>query len=230
MNDKDPCELTLFVACFEEEQGIIPSIETVVAAAQETAIRYDIVVVDDCSKDNSVKLVQEYMAQHPEVPLMLVVNQVNQGFGLNFVEASFRGRGKYYRGICGDDTETKETLVSVFKRLGEADMILTYHTDAGARAWSRRVISRSYTALINLLSGHKIKYYNGLAVHHRYNVMRWHSNSHGFGFQADLVTPCWTWGQPTSKFPPSRKSEPRAAPRPSPSGISARSPTRCWRS
>ena len=119
---------------------------------------------------------------------MLVVNEVNQGFGLNFVEASFHGGGKYYRTICGDDTETKETLLSVFKRLGEADMILTYHTDASARAWSRRVISRSFTALINLLSGYKIKYYNGLAVHTRRNVMRWHSNAHGFGFQADLIT------------------------------------------
>jgi hypothetical protein len=49
-------------------------------------------------------------------------------------------------------------------------------------------VSRSYTALVNLLSGYSIRYYNGLAVHLRYNVMRWHSNSHGFGFQADLIT------------------------------------------
>jgi hypothetical protein len=41
---------------------------------------------------------------------------------------------------------------------------------------------------VNLLSGYRVRYYNGLAVHYRYNVMRWHSNSHGFGFQADLIT------------------------------------------
>ena len=29
---------------------------------------------------------------------------------------------------------------------------------------------------------------DGLAGQFRYNVMRWHSNSHGFGFQADLIT------------------------------------------
>ena len=32
-----------------------------------------------------------------------------------------------------------------------------------------------------------MKYYNGLPVHLRYNVMRWHSNTRGFGFQADIL-------------------------------------------
>ena len=27
-----------------------------------------------------------------------------------------------------------------------------------------------------------------MAVHLRYNVMRWHTNYRGFGFQADLIT------------------------------------------
>lgn len=29
--------------------------------------------------------------------------------------------------------------------------------------------------------------YTGLAVHLRYNVMRWHPNTRGFGFQADII-------------------------------------------
>jgi glycosyltransferase involved in cell wall biosynthesis len=182
-----PCDLTLFIACYNEQEGIIPSIEIVVAAAKEAGITYDIVIVDDASEDDSVKRTQEYMSQHPELPIKLVINHSNQGVGSNFAEAAFHGRGKYYRTICGDDTESKETLVNVFKRLGEADMILTYHVDASARSWSRRLISRLFTLLVNLLGGYRIKYYNGLAVHLRQNALRWHSNSMGFGFQADLI-------------------------------------------
>jgi hypothetical protein len=40
---------------------------------------------------------------------------------------------------------------------------------------------------VNLLSGHRVRYYNGAAIHLRQNVMRWHSTAHGFGFQADLI-------------------------------------------
>ena len=151
-------------------------------------------IVDDASKDRSVQLIEQFMAEHPEVPITLVVNEFNQGLGVNYVEAAFLGRGKYYRAICGDDVESKETLVSVFRRLGEADIILTYHADASARTWSRRLISRTYTGLVNLLSGCRIKYYNGLAVLPRYDVMRWHPNSPGSASRPTWSRGCCTWG------------------------------------
>jgi glycosyltransferase involved in cell wall biosynthesis len=182
------CDLTLFVACYNEEKAIIPTLETVLAALRDVECSYDIVIIDDASRDRSVPLVEQFMAENPEAPITLVRNEFNQGLGVNYVEAAFLGRGRYYRAICGDDVETKDTLVRVFQRLGEADILLTYHADASARSWSRRLISRSYTRLVNLLSGCRIKYYNGLAVLPRYDVMRWHPNSPGFGFQADLVT------------------------------------------
>ena len=50
------------------------------------------------------------------------------------------------------------------------------------------MLSRTYTSLVNLLSGQSLRYYNGCAVYRRADVMRWHSRSAGFGFQADLVT------------------------------------------
>jgi len=182
------CDLSLFVACYNEEEGILPTLHTLLAALDEVGCSYDIIIVDDASKDRSVPLIRQFMAEHPEVPITLVVNEFNQGLGVNYVEAAFLGRGRYYRAICGDDVESKETFVSVFKRLGDADILLTYHADSSARTWARRVISRTYTGLVNLLSGCRIRYYNGLAVLPRYDVMRWHPNSPGFGFQADLVT------------------------------------------
>lgn len=182
------CDLTLFVACYDEEVGIIPTLDTLLSALGEVGCSYDIVVVDDASKDATVRLVREFMAAHPQIPITLIVNEQNQGLANNYAEAAFWGHGKYYRLICGDDVESRETLVSVFKRLGEADILLTYHADSKSRPLTRRIISRSYTCLVNLLSGHKLRYYNGVAVVRRQDVLRWHSNAHGFGFQADLTT------------------------------------------
>jgi len=159
-----------------------------VAAAREVGITYDVVIIDDCSTDRSVEVIVEYLRTHPDLPITLFVNEVNQGVGSNYAEGSFRCRGKYYRMICGDNVESKDTLVSIFRRIGEADMIIPYPADTTFRGPFRRGVSRAFTLLVNLLGGHRIRYYNGLAVHFRYNVMRWHSNSHGFGFQADLIT------------------------------------------
>jgi hypothetical protein len=40
---------------------------------------------------------------------------------------------------------------------------------------------------VNLVTGNRLHYYNGLAVHLRHNVMRWHPNTRGFGFRADIL-------------------------------------------
>jgi glycosyltransferase involved in cell wall biosynthesis len=151
-------------------------------------ISYDIVIIDDCSTDRSVELILEYLAAHPDLPITLYVNGINQGLGSNYAEAAFRARGRYYRLICGDNVESQQTLVHIFSHLGKADIIIPYPADTTFRGPFRRLVSRAFTGLVNLLSGYSIRYYNGLAVHLRYNVMRWHSNSHGFGFQADLIT------------------------------------------
>lgn len=182
------CDVTLFIACYNEQANIESTIKNVISATAEVGCTYDIVIIDDASKDRSVEIIRRFMDEHPEVPIKLVVNETNQGLGTNYSEAAFHGNGRYYRLICGDDEERRESMVAVLKHLGEADMILSYHADTSQRSFNRRIISRSFTRLVNLISGNKVKYYNGLAIHRRIDVMRWHSHAHGFGFQADMIT------------------------------------------
>src|SRR5262249_40222628 len=83
--------------------------------------------------------------------------------------------------------ESVETFHSVFKNLGQADLIIPYHARCEGRTWLRLFLSRTYTKLVNLLSGYSLRYYNGCGTFRRADVMRWHSRRSGFGFQAELV-------------------------------------------
>lgn len=182
------CDITIFIACLNEEDGVLPTLETVLSALKAVGCTYDIVIIDDASTDRTVERVISFQKINPTEPITLYVNEVNQGLGANFAEAAFRGRGRYYRLVCGDNVESEGTLVSVLRHIGEADIILTYPAKVHGRSWFRLFVSRAFTLIVNVLSGHRVRYYNGLAVNLRYNVMRWHSHSHGFGFQADLIT------------------------------------------
>ncbi len=182
-----PVFLSLFVACYNEEPNIIGTLDTVVAAAGAVP-SYEILVVDDGSRDRSVELVRAYMAAHPELPIRLLVNARNEGIATNYAEAAFRAQGEWYRMICGDNVESEETLRTIFTAIGSAELIIPHYVEHPGRAAHRQFISGVYTAVVNLLSGYRIKYYNGMPITRRYYAMRWHSNSHGFGFQADLVT------------------------------------------
>jgi len=183
-------DITIFVSCYNEESFIAQTLENVTSALQEAGCTYEIIVVDDKSIDNSAERVRQYIHSHPQQPIQLKVSEKNRGLANNYVETAFLGRGKYYRLCCGDNCEPKDSLVRIFRCTGKADMVITYqdpNTDDG-RTTGRRLLSRTFTGLVNMISGYRIRYYNGLATHLRYNVMRWHPSSYGFGFQADIIT------------------------------------------
>jgi Glycosyltransferases involved in cell wall biogenesis len=181
-------DFTIFIACYNEEENIISSLEVVVRAMIELDRSWEIIVIDDASRDNSVSLVKRYMCEHPDYPVILMVREENRGLAQNYIEGAFLGRGKYYKLVCGDNVENSRDIVSTLSHAGEVDMVLPYHKNViYNRTRFRRFVSYLFTRLLNLISGYNLKYYNGCGVNLRYNVMRWHSNCQGFDFQADLV-------------------------------------------
>ncbi|MDX1965733.1 MAG: glycosyltransferase [Planctomycetaceae bacterium] len=180
-------DLTVAVTCFNEEEYIHTTLDNLVGALLDGDLQWEIVVLDDASKDRSVAVVEEYIRQHPDLAISLWVNEINQGFGYNYVQGAFVGRGEFYRVVCGDDCESKDTLSAIFSALGTADLIIPYAEGDDGRTWLRRRLSGLYTTLVNLLSGHRVRYYNGMILVRRFHVMRWHGNYRGFGLQADLL-------------------------------------------
>jgi glycosyltransferase involved in cell wall biosynthesis len=183
-----PVDLTIVVPCLNEERNIADTLNTVASAMRECPYRYEVLVIDDGSTDGTGEIVDQYAAAHPEVSVCLHRNKRNRGLTRTYVDGAFLGRGRYYRLVCGDNVEPKETLKAVFEQLGKAEIIIPYHLPVPGKPALRRLVSKIYTSLVNTLSGYRIHYYNGLALHIRYNVMRWGPYSFGFGFQAELIT------------------------------------------
>lgn len=183
-----PLDLSIFVSCYNEAPYVIGTIETVRQALAEVGgVSHEIIVVDDCSRDHSAALVEDYIRAHPEARILLRRNKVNRGLAQSYLDAAFIAKGKYYRLVCGDNAEPKETLIAIVRELGQADIIIPYYVSSEGKSLYRRLLSNTYANLVNFVSGFRLHYYNGLAVHLRYNVMRWHPNTRGFGFQADII-------------------------------------------
>jgi len=180
-------DLTAFVSCYNEAAYIVQTLEDIRLALDGLGISFEIIVVDDCSSDNSVELVKRYVAEHPNARIILRRNFVNRGLAQNYIDAAFLGRGRYYKLFCGDNTEPRESIARICSLLDRADMIIPRYVSVEGKGGFRKWLSAAYTGLVNLASGNRLSYYNGLAVHLRYNIMRWHPNTRGFGFQADIL-------------------------------------------
>jgi glycosyltransferase involved in cell wall biosynthesis len=184
----DAIDISFFIPCYNEEANVVGAIEKLVHVSSKLGLSYEILVFDDCSRDRTVATVQAYQSEHPVVPLRLFVNNVNRGVARNFFEAAFRARGRYYRLVCGDDVEPLESHERLLCHLGQADIIVPYFTSIKGRPFHRHVISRLYTRLVNYASGNRLRYYNGCPIYRRIDVLRFHVETTGFGYQAEFLT------------------------------------------
>lgn len=180
--------ISFIVTCYNEEKNVVGAIEKVHSAAKQLNLGHEIIVFDDASKDKTAQVVQEYIKNHPEVPVFLQQNKINRGVAYNFVEGAFIGKCNYCRLICGDDIEPIHTHIEILKQMGKADLIIPYYKKIVGRTWFRHLISFSFTKLVNFISGYSLKYYNGCPIIKRYDLMRWHVEATGLGYQAEFIT------------------------------------------
>jgi len=185
--ENNPLDLTLFVSCDNEELSVEATLDTIIEAMQVIGMSYEIIIIDDGSRDRSVELLRRYVEAHPDIAIVLRANTKNKGLAQNYVDAAFIGCGKYYRLVSGENAEPMETMIDVFKAIGEADIVVPYYVASLQEGVSRQLIAQVYTRLLNLMTGNCINDYNGSPVHLRFNVMRWHPNGRGFGFRTDLL-------------------------------------------
>ena len=182
------CDVTFFIPCLNEEGNISVTLEKVIKLNVEMGHSFEILIFDDASADGTVKEVQAIQKKYSEHRIRLVENKKRRGLARNFVDGSYVGAGEHYMLICGDDAEPSESYRSVLERMGRADMIIPVFRELDQRQFGRRMLSLTFTFLVNIISGNKIYYYNGPTLHKRFNIMRWHADTDGFAYQAEVIT------------------------------------------
>ena len=184
----DALDISFFVPCFNEEPNVVGAIEKLVQVCAKLRLSYEILVFDDCSHDRSVEVVKNFQASNPLVPVRLFVNTVNRGVARNFFDGAFQAHGRHYRLVCGDDIEPIESHEHLLRHIGQADIIVPYFTAIKGRPLRRHIVSRVFTWLVNQASGYRLRYYNGCPVYRRFDVLRFHVETTGFGYQAEFLT------------------------------------------
>lgn len=189
MDIKNQTDISFFAPCYNEEHSLINTLDTIVKVTQRfPELTFETIIVDDGSTDATFAKAEEYIKNNQNLDIVLYRNKTNMGLARGFVDAAFRGKGKYFRQVNGDNDETVESIAVLLTYIGKADIIIPYHLDATVRGTLRKNISSTFTLLINFITGNKVKYYNGLPVFLREHVLRWHSRTNGYGYQAELVT------------------------------------------
>jgi glycosyltransferase involved in cell wall biosynthesis len=178
--------LSIIIPAYREAANIVGTLTNVTAALAGTGIDAEILVIDDGSTDETAALVRANMPRFPGVQLL--VNERNMGFGWTYrrgVEAATRA---FIVMVHGDNAWGSATLADLFRRCGEADIVVGYTRHMWqSRSFSRTAASKTFTLLVNVITRRRLKYYNGLQIHRADILKAIRIQSTGFGFQAEVL-------------------------------------------
>ena len=123
MND---CEqdiiLSVSIAAYNVQDYLSEALESLVNLPEGLSEKIDVIVVNDGSSDNTLKIATSFQERFPNC--ITVIDKPNGGYGSTFNAALEIARGKYIRFLDGDDWFEPEGLAYYI------DQLATYDVDA----------------------------------------------------------------------------------------------------
>jgi glycosyltransferase involved in cell wall biosynthesis len=154
--------ISVYIFAYNQQNLISQTIESVLA--QKVGVPFEIILVDDDSKDNTLYICLDYYRKHPEL-IRVIANDENKGFIRNYHETiRDYGRGEYIACIAGDDwwdNPNKLALQLSVLTTGKYDLVHTkckvyiqklsiYHLNSmgrGTHSFQEMIISNCIAAL-----------------------------------------------------------------------------------
>ena len=128
--------ISITMATYNGEKYIQAQLDSILA---QTYQPLEIIIVDDSSTDNTVKLIKDYQIKHSNITL--IQNLQNQGVVRSFELAINNCSGDYIALADQDDVWVVNKLEELHKHIGEALLI---HSDAILVDADLQIISNSY--------------------------------------------------------------------------------------
>jgi glycosyltransferase involved in cell wall biosynthesis len=155
MNVENP-EISLVIPCYNEEGNLRELIAAIRKSVDPLKITYEVVITDDCSKDNSWKILKDLATEDPRIRV--------QKFAFNCGEsaASFAGlqaaRGRYLFTMDADLQNDPKDLPKFLEQLKNYDCVCGTRVKARGEGdnFIRVASSRIANAVRNQLSGEQI--------------------------------------------------------------------------
>lgn len=145
--------VSLVVPMYNEEENIGHALECAVEALERFTGGYEILVVDDASRDRSVEIVTAEAARNPHI--LLLRNEVNRKLGATLKRGYAAARMDLVLYMDADlpfDPEVIGRAMHALK-VTRADFIAGYRLDRTAEGFRRTVYSYVYNTLIGVLFG-----------------------------------------------------------------------------
>ena len=183
--------ISVVVPAYNEMGNLEAAVRDVVHALR-TFDDYEVIIVDDGSKDGTGQVADGLAAAFDRVSV--VHHEVNRGFSASYQTGLAHARMSYFTFVPGDHEVALESIEGIFDAVGSADLVVPYHGTPWNRTWHRRVLTWICTTQLNLLFGHRLKYFQGPAVYPTELARALPITTGGFFFATEMLVHALSMG------------------------------------
>ncbi|NCQ33081.1 MAG: hypothetical protein COY42_10610 [Armatimonadetes bacterium CG_4_10_14_0_8_um_filter_66_14] len=149
------CDLSLIVACYNEEPILADSVAQVFEVLDATRFSYEVIFVDDCSQDRTREIIDSILARYPDKSLRRIFHEQNIGRG-GTVADGFRAAHGEVVGYLDIDLEVQARYIPacvLAVRNGHDVATALRIYKLSLRSLARHLFSRGYAGLMRKLLG-----------------------------------------------------------------------------
>jgi len=148
-------QLTVVLPAYNEEGNVERAVREAAAAVQPLVDGFEIVAVDDVSRDGTVATLQRLVAEFGE-RLRVITHPVNQGYGVALRDGFQAARGALVFYTDSDNQFDLRELRDFLPLMSEYDAVLGYRLDRQDPAL-RKFTSRVFNTISSLAFGMRVR-------------------------------------------------------------------------
>lgn len=92
---EETLDFSLVLPCYQEEGHIKNSLDEILRTLDRLQISYEIILIDDCSRDSTAEKIREYQMLHPAHRIRSEFHEKNCGRGATVMEGFRMAKGRY---------------------------------------------------------------------------------------------------------------------------------------
>ena len=183
--------ISIIVPVYNEAENLKPTIDNILQAVDDLFSDFEILIIDcvgkDGKDDGTRQIAKELAASNPHIKH---IQNTYVSLGYKYWQGVSLAKFKYITFFPGDNETAPETIKEILRATGKADVIISYIANMEVRPLKRRIISRLYTFLINMMFGLNLRYFNGPSVY-RVELLRALPSrvkeNYGFSYNAEIL-------------------------------------------
>ena len=178
-------DISVVMPALNEEANINKTIEDLLNAFRKLKINGEIIVVNDGSTDGTKTITESFMDKYTNI--RITNHQEPQGIGNAYWDGVEESNGECITWIPADGENDAFEILRYLPLMDHVDIIVPYVYNKETRSWKRRLLSKTYKAIINLSFGMILNYMNGTVIFRRSILEELDLRSGGFFFQTELL-------------------------------------------